>query len=428
MKVVIVTYYWPPAGGPGVQRWLKFVKYLRNFGIEPVVFTADNPYYPTIDASLAEDVPEGIEIIKCPIFEPNNIVAKLKKSEAQKSAGFLDPNPSFFAKVLLYIRANYFIPDARMFWVKPSVKKLKKYISEENIDLVITTGPPHSLHLIGKKLKEQLGVKWLADFRDPWTSIDYFHLLPLTKSARKKHFKMEEEVVRSADSVLMVSNHAQEKYKEFAKEINVITNGFDTEVSLEDEEITIDTKFSITHIGSMNSERNPKILWEALSELCKEDAVFAEDLELKLIGKLDDTIWNEEIAPRNFKNVARIPYVPHTEAKKYQRQAQVLLIVVNDYPSAKEMIPGKTFECLQAQRPILAFAPEDGDLSAILEETTAGVAIDFSNKEKVREEILKLYAEYKKGSLQVNIRNLDTYHRKNLTEKLSTIIKDLIQK
>ncbi|TCI90308.1 glycosyltransferase family 4 protein [Tenacibaculum sp. M341] len=428
MKVVIVTYYWPPAGGPGVQRWLKFVKYLRNFGIEPVVFTADNPYYPTIDASLAEDVPEGIEIIKCPIFEPNNIVAKLKKSEAQKSAGFLDPNPSFFAKVLLYIRANYFIPDARMFWVKPSVKKLKKYISEENIDLVITTGPPHSLHLIGKKLKEQLGVKWLADFRDPWTSIDYFHLLPLTKSARKKHFRMEEEVVRSADSVLMVSNHAQEKYKEFAKEINVITNGFDTEVSLEDEEITIDTKFSITHIGSMNSERNPKILWETLSELCKEDAVFAEDLELKLIGKLDDTIWNEEIAPRNFKNVARIPYVPHTAAKKYQRQAQVLLIVVNDYPSAKEMIPGKTFECLQAQRPILAFAPEDGDLSAILEETTAGVAIDFSNKEKVREEILKLYAEYKKGSLQVNIRNLDTYHRKNLTEKLSIIIKDLIQK
>lgn len=428
MKVVIVTYYWPPAGGPGVQRWLKFVKYLRNFGIEPVVFTADNPYYPTIDASLAEDVPEGIEVIKCPIFEPNNIVAKLKKSEAQKSAGFLDPNPSFFAKVLLYIRANYFIPDARMFWVKPSVKKLKKYISEENIDLVITTGPPHSLHLIGKKLKEQLGVKWLADFRDPWTSIDYFHLLPLTKSARKKHFRMEEEVVRSADSVLMVSNHAQEKYKEFAKEINVITNGFDTEASLEDEAIIIDTKFSITHIGSMNSERNPKILWETLSELCKEDAVFAEDLELKLIGKLDDTIWNEEIAPRNFKNVARIPYVPHTEAKKYQRQAQVLLIVVNDYPSAKEMIPGKTFECLQAQRPILAFAPEDGDLSAILEETTAGVAIDFSNKDKVREEILKLYSEYKKGSLQVNIRNLNTYHRKNLTEKLSIIIKDLIQK
>lgn len=428
MKVVIVTYYWPPAGGPGVQRWLKFVKYLRNFGIEPVVFTADNPYYPTIDASLAEDVPEGIEVIKCPIFEPNNIVAKLKKSEAQKSAGFLDPNPSFFAKVLLYIRANYFIPDARMFWVKPSVKKLKKYISEENIDLVITTGPPHSLHLIGKKLKEQLGVKWLADFRDPWTSIDYFHLLPLTKSARKKHFRMEEKVVRSADSVLMVSNHAQEKYKEFAKEINVITNGFDTEASLEDEAIIIDTKFSITHIGSMNSERNPKILWETLSELCKEDAVFAEDLELKLIGKLDDTIWNEEIAPRNFKNVARIPYVPHTEAKKYQRQAQVLLIVVNDYPSAKEMIPGKTFECLQAQRPILAFAPEDGDLSAILEETTAGVAIDFSNKDKVREEILKLYSEYKKGSLQVNIRNLNTYHRKNLTEKLSIIIKDLIQK
>lgn len=428
MKVVIVTYYWPPAGGPGVQRWLKFVKYLRDFGIEPVVFTADNPYYPTIDTSLAEEIPEGIKVIKCPIFEPNNIVAKFKKSEAQKSAGFLDPNPSFFAKILLYIRANYFIPDARMFWVKPSVKKLKKYILEEKIDLVITTGPPHSLHLIGKRLKEELGVKWLADFRDPWTSIDYFHLLPLTNTARKKHFKMEEDVVESADSVLMVSDHAKKKYEGFNKEINVITNGFDNEVIENVGGVILDSKFSITHIGSMNSERNPKILWETLSELCEEDSDFADDLELKFIGRLDDSVWNEEIVLRNFKNLSRIPYVPHNEAKKYQKQAQVLLIVVNDYPSAKEMIPGKTFECLQAQRPILAFAPEDGDLATILKETEAGVAIDFSNKEKVKKEILHLYNNYKKGNLKVNIKGLNKFHRKSLTKKLSFIIKDLINK
>ncbi|WP_075343089.1 glycosyltransferase family 4 protein [Tenacibaculum agarivorans] len=425
MKVLIITYYWPPAGGPGVQRWLKFVKYLRDFNIEPIVFTADNPYYPTIDETLANDIPQGIEVIKCPIFEPNNIVAKFKKSETQKSAGFLDPNPSLLAKILLYIRANYFIPDARMFWVKPAAKMLENYIANNTIDAVITTGPPHSLHLIGKKLKEKIGVKWIADFRDPWTSIDYFHLLPLTKKARRKHFKLEKEVVRSADEVIMVSNHAKKKYETFNDSISVITNGFDTETILEEKMVALDQKFSITHIGSMNSERNPKGLWQALEELIDENKEFADDLELKFIGKIDDSIWDNEIETRDFKTVKRISYVPHIEAKEYQRKAQVLLIIVNDYPSSKEMIPGKTFEYLQAKRPIIGFAPEDGDLADILKYTNAGLAIDFNNKDLAKNEIAKLYREFKNGTLVCNSKNIEKFHRKKLTEKLSLIIKDI---
>ncbi len=427
MKVLIVTYYWPPAGGPGVQRWLKFVKYLRNYGIEPVVFTAENPFYPIIDETLAADIPKGIEVIKCPIFEPNTIVAKFKKKETEKSAGFLDPNPSFLSRVLLYIRANYFIPDARKYWVKPSVKMLENYLSNNTVDAIITTGPPHSLHLIGKRLKEKIGVKWIADFRDPWTSIDYFHLLPLTKSARKKHFKLEEEVVRAADQVIMVSNHAKKKYEDFNKAIDVITNGFDTEESLETVDHTLDKKFSITHIGSMNSERNPKALWEALSELCEENKEFAEDLELKFIGKLDDSIWDNEIAVRNFKDVKRISYVPHIEAKLNQRKSQVLLIVVNDYPSAKEMIPGKTFEYLQANRPIIGFAPEDGDLAEILANTKSGIAIDFSNTQLAKQAISDLYVKYKSGNLELASEGVESFHRKKLTEKLSNIIKAVIK-
>ncbi|WP_299625112.1 glycosyltransferase family 4 protein [uncultured Tenacibaculum sp.] len=427
MKVLIVTYYWPPAGGPGVQRWLKFVKYLRNFGIEPVVFTAENPFYPTIDETLAADIPEGIEVIKCPIFEPNNIVAKFKKKETEKSAGFLDPNPSFLSRVLLYIRANYFIPDARKYWVKPSVKMLENYLSNNTVHAIITTGPPHSLHLIGKRLKEKIGVKWIADFRDPWTSIDYFHLLPLTKSARKKHFILEEEVVRAADQVIMVSNHAKKKYVGFNKAIDVITNGYDTEESLETVAYTLDEKFSITHIGSMNSERNPNALWESLSELCEENKEFAEDLELKFIGKLDDSIWDNEIAVRNFKDVKRISYVPHIEAKLNQRKSQVLLIVVNDYPSAKEMIPGKTFEYLQANRPIIGFAPEDGDLAEILANTKSGIAIDFSNTQLAKKTISDLYKKYKSGNLELSSEGVEYFHRKKLTEKLSNIIKAVIK-
>ncbi len=194
-KVLIITYYWPPAGGSGVQRWLKFVKYFRDFGIEPIVYTVENAKYPIIDNTLEKDIPENVEILKQPIWEPNNLFSVFGKKKSE-SAGFLNQNPSFFGKVLQYIRANYFIPDARKFWVIPSVTYLKKYLSEYKVDVVITTGPPHSTHLIGLRLKELTGIKWIADFRDPWTEIDYFHQLPLTKKSIRKHQALEENVLK----------------------------------------------------------------------------------------------------------------------------------------------------------------------------------------------------------------------------------------
>ena len=265
MKVLIITYYWVPAGGSGVQRWLKFVKYLRDFNIEPVIFTVDGANYPIIDASLEEDIPEGIEVIKNPIWEPNNLFSVFKKKGAKTSAGFLDPNPSFFGKVMQYVRANYFIPDARKFWIKPSVKKLKKYLEENKIDAIITTGPPHTLHLIGLQLKRELGVKWIADFRDPWTDIDYFHQLTLTQKARAKHHQLEQEVLINADVTLVVGETMKKNYEKFSNNIHVITNRYDSEEQKE-VEVKLDEKFSITHIGLMNADRNPKIVWEALSE------------------------------------------------------------------------------------------------------------------------------------------------------------------
>ncbi|MGG8497796.1 glycosyltransferase [Tenacibaculum sp. TC6] len=425
MKVLIVTYYWPPAGGPGVQRWLKFVKYLRIFNVEPIVFTAENPSYPIIDVSLEKDVPEGIEVLKCPIIEPNGILSKLKKEDTQKSMGFLNPNPTFLDKILMYIRANYFIPDARKFWIQPSVKKLKKYLAENKVDVLITTGPPYSVHLIGLKLKQQLGVKWIADFRDPWTSVDYFHLLPLTKASLKKHYKLEETVVKEADGVLMVSNHAKKKYEAKAKNITVITNGFDEDGTKRSNEVKVDEKFTITHIGMMNSERNPKKLWKVLSEISKENKQFADDLVLKFIGKIDDTVA-DEINNCNIKNVQNISYVPHPVAKQYQQESQVLLIVVNDYPSAKEMIPGKTFEYLQAKRPIIGIGPEDGDLSGIMAEIGAGKVFSYDSHEDLKKYILELYDRYKATNGIPNLANtIEHYHRKNLTGKLVTFIKQI---
>ncbi|MBA6156638.1 glycosyltransferase family 4 protein [Tenacibaculum sp. S7007] len=424
MKVLIITYYWIPAGGSGVQRWLKFVKYLRDFNIEPVVFTVDKANYPITDISLQKDVPENIEIIRNSIWEPNDVLSLFKKKNTKTSAGFLNPNPSFFERVLQYIRANYFIPDARKFWVKPSVKHLKKYLSENKVDAIITTGPPHSLHLIGLKLKRELEVKWIADFRDPWTDIDYFHQLPLTEKSKKKHRQLEGEVLKNADASLVVGKTMKENYKKFSNNIHVITNGYDSEQN-NVAKVILDQKFSLTHIGLMNADRNPKVLWKALFELSEENEEFKSDLEIKLIGKLAEEV-EQELSKYQFKNVSKINYVPHTEVQQYQQKSQVLLLAINKVPSAKGIITGKIFEYLQAKRPILAIGPEDGDLAEILKETSAGSIVDFNDVEKIKSTIMSLYSVYKTNSLKVSSKNIEQYHRKSLTEQLSKVIKDVV--
>lgn len=425
MKVLIITYYWVPAGGSGVQRWLKFVKYLRDFGIEPVVFTVDNPNYPITDTSLQKEVPDGIEIIKKPIWEPNDLLSIFKKTATKTSAGFLNPNPSFFGKILQYVRANFFIPDARKYWIKPSVKAIKKYLSENKIDVVITTGPPHSLHLIGLQLKKDLGIKWIADFRDPWTDIDYFPQLPLTQKSKTKHHKLEQEVLKNANVSLVVGETMKANYDAFSKNIKVITNGFDTERNSTSKEIELDEKFSITHIGLMNADRNPKTLWKVLSELSEEIPRFSEDLEIKLIGSVADEIA-VDIERYTFKNTNKIKYIPHSEVQTYQQKSQILLLVVNNVPSAKGIITGKIFEYLQAKRPILAIGPEDGDLAAIIEKTNSGILIGFDDKTKLKNTVLDLYQQYQQKSLFVNSRNIEKYHRKELTHQLANIIKETI--
>ena len=424
MKVLIITYYWSPAGGSGVQRWLKFVKYLQSFDIEPVVYTVDNSNYAIVDNSLENDVPRNITVLRQPIWEPNDLLSFFKKKSTKTSAGFLNPNPSFLGKILQYIRANYFIPDARKYWIKPSVKFLSNYLLENNVDAIITTGPPHSMHLIGLQLKQKLGLKWISDFRDPWTEIDYFHQLPLTKKSVKKHLELEKEVLGNSDAVLVVGKTMKENFKQFSNNIHVITNGYDTEVNSFKEAKSLDIKFSITHIGLMNADRNPRILWEVLLELIDENKEFKNDIEVKLIGKIAEEVETSlDRLPKEIIN--RVGYVSHEKVKNYQQKSQVLLLAVNKVPSAKGIITGKIFEYLQAKRPILAIGPEDGDLAEIISETNSGVIVDFENKEQLKKEIAKLYSEFKNNSLKVNSKNIEQFHRKELTQKLSEVIKAL---
>lgn len=423
MKVLLVTYYWPPAGGSGVQRWLKFIKYLPSFDIDPMVYTALNAEYAFYDESLLAEVPASLKVVKKGIWEPNSILSKFKKEGEPQSGGFLKSDPSFVDKMMHYIRANYFIPDARKFWIKPSVRKLVPLIRDNNIDIIITTGPPHSMHLIGKYVKKKTGIKWVADFRDPWTNIDYFHNLPLTEGARQKHYELETAVLSEADAVLVVGNSMKKEFADRNKQIHVISNGFDDQV--ENEMVALDKKFSISHIGMMNADRNPKIFWQALRELIDESDDFGRDLCVKLIGKCDQEVFKSigEFGLKNYVNF--VTYVAHKDVLKFQKSSQMLLLAVNDVPAAKSVITGKVFEYLQSMRPIIGIGPVDGDLAEILKDTGAGQMFDFHDLGSIKKHLLTSYQLYKSGGLNGKAANIDHYHRKNLTRELSEVLKGL---
>jgi glycosyltransferase involved in cell wall biosynthesis len=421
-KVLIITYYWPPAGGSGVQRWLKFVKYLRDFDIEPVIYTVDNPGYAINDKSLINEIPNSIETLRQPIFEPNSILNFFGTKTNRESAGFLNPNPNFIGKIIQYIRANYFIPDARKFWIKPSVKFLSNYLEKNPVDVIITTGPPHSLHLIGLHLKKKKDIKWISDFRDPWTEIDYFHKMPLNKKAKKKHHQLEREVLKNSDSVIVVGNTMRDQYLKETDKVVTISNGFDTS---DNKEVShLDIFFSITHVGMMNADRNPSDLWKILKEICLENPDFKSDLKIRLIGKIAKEVSHDlNIFDSGITEV--VDYVSYAEVKKYQLETQVLLLCINNVPSARGIITGKIFEYLQAKRPILAIGPEDGDAAEILKNTNSGSIFGFENKQKLKQHILELYKDYKKNQLIVNSENIEQYHRRELTRKLAHLVRSI---
>lgn len=424
-KVLIITYYWPPAGGPGVQRWLKFVKYLRDFDIEPIVYTPENPHYPIQDPSFEKEIPEGLTVLKQPIFEPYGLASLFSKKKTKTiSRGVISSDSQgYLEKMMLWIRGNLFIPDARKFWVKPSVKYLSGYIVNEKIDTVITTGPPHSLHLIGKQLKEQLNIKWVADFRDPWTTIGYHDKLKLTKASTIKHKILEYEVLNSSDHIIVTSFTTKKEFEAITeKPITVITNGYDVTHS---KRPALEEGFTISHIGSLLTGRNPKILWEVLNELKKEDENFAEDLRIKLAGIVSESVIASIKEFGLEKELDLIEYVSHGEALRMQRTSQLLLLIEINAEETRCIIPGKLFEYMASERPIIAIGPLGWDAAQIVKDTNTGKVFDYNAKERLKKCIREYYSAYKNESIKVNPIGLQSYSRKQLTQKLSTLIKSL---
>ena len=419
MKVLIITYYWPPAGGSGVQRWLKFVKYLQEFGIEPVVFTAENANYLKQDVSLINEIPKNIVVLRQPIWEPTKILFWKKKKQENKGISNVSKGG-----LLSFIRGNFFIPDPKIFWVKPTVNYLQKYIENNTIDAIISSGPPHSRHLIAQKLHEKNDIKWLADFRDPWSDLYYNKDFKQLTFAKNKNKKLEDAVLQNADCILTVSNNLKQEFLQKAKRVAVITNGFDDEF-VAAENLSLDTKFSISYIGLLPKQSNPKLLFKVLKALCDENLTFKKDLQLNFIGDISDEVSVEIKENKLLQNTNFVGYVSHRKAIEYQNKSQVLLLLIPNVKNNKGILTGKLFEYLKAKRPILAIGPEKGDLAAILKETNAGIIVNFDAEEKLKLQMLELYQKYKEEKLKVNSVNINKYHRKELTKDLAALLKSL---
>ncbi|WP_340198733.1 glycosyltransferase family 4 protein [Ascidiimonas sp. W6] len=425
-KVLIITYYWPPAGGPGVQRWLKFVKYLRDFDIEPVVYIPENPSYPFKDEELLKEVIDDLEVIRKPIFEPYRIARILGGNKVSKiSKGIIpDKKQSAIEKLLLWIRGNFFIPDARKYWVKPSVLHLKNVIKESDINTVITTGPPHSLHLIGCKLKQLCPeLKWISDFRDPWTTIGYHSKLKLTDYSARRHKKLERMVLTKADIITVTSLTTKTLFETITdRPIHVITNGYDMELA---ETSLNPKKFSLAHIGSLLTGRNPEILWAVLKELLNEQQDFAKDFELVLAGVLSEEVLRKIYAYDLKKYTKLLGYISHQEVLELQKNSAVLLLLEINSEYNKCIIPGKLFEYMVSQRPIIAIGPESWDVVPIIAKTNTGIGFNYTQKKELKEKIVSYYLDFKRGELKTQPIKLKDYHRKSLTKQLAKLIKSM---
>lgn len=425
-KVLIITYYWPPSGGSGVQRWLKMSKYLPKFGWQPVIYTAKDAEYPVEDLSLEKDICQEAIVLRQPIVEPYNIYKRFLgiKKENKIKAGFLseDERPSVKENISRWIRGNFFIPDARCWWIKPSAKFLLRYLKEHPVDAIISTGPPHSMHLIAMKLHKKTNIPWIADFRDPWTGVDFYDDLKLTCIADRKHHRLENMVLTQSNQVVSVGwNLAQNLEKLGANEVKVITNGYDIENIHKD--LNLPEKFSISHIGILSSSRNAKVLWEALGELIYENQEFAQDFQLKLIGSVDASVKKSLVENNLLNHTIHIANMPHDKVLTEQMKSHVLLLIINDTPNAKGILTGKIFEYLYAHRPILAVGPKDGDTAKILKETEAGEIIDFNDKIKMKDVLIQMYEKYKKGFLRCNNnKSIEQYSRKSLAKEYAKLL------
>lgn len=428
-KVLIITYYWPPSGGSGVQRWLKFVKYLPEFGWEPYVFTPENPSFAIRDESLLADVPPSAEVLKLPIWEPYNIFTRLsalmgnKKREAKPTS--LMSGGSLFQTVSTWIRGNLFVPDPKRFWVKPSVGFLTDFVKDNHIGTVITTGPPHSMHLIGYKLKKNIpSLRWIADFRDPWSEWGFLDSVRTGSLARSIHRRMEARVLKSADKLITITPFYARRFSALAgRRVNLITNGFD-ENDFADIRYSQSPNFLVRHVGIVNERCNPRPFMAALRRLTESNAEFSDKVRMEFIGEVHPLFRAEvEADPVLNRFTLFMSNIPFTELLPRYGDSSLLLLVLHGYKDAEGYMPGKLFEYLATGVTVLGIGPAAGDAATLLKESRAGEMIEAEDTEAIERYLASEFQLWKQGKTRKQLNDaVKQYSRRELTRSLVDLL------
>ena len=426
-RVLVIAYYWPPSGGSGVQRWVKFCKYLPSEGWEPVVFAPEGADYPLTDASIGADLPAELEILRGPIREPyaayRKLMGKGASTDMKAVTEISSGKKSWKQRLSLWIRANLFVPDPRVGWVKPSVKKLKAYLKEHPVDVIVTTGPPHSVHLIGQRLHQALGTPWIPDFRDPWTKMYYLKHLPMTPATWKKLRRQEQVVLDQCNTVLACTPLMQEEFQaQTLTPVACITNGFDEE-DFQGPAPEADGNFNLSHTGLFAADGNPLTLWRLLGDMARKDPAFKAKLRLRLAGKTDREVL-DAIAQNGLEdNVVNLGYCDHATAVREQRAASLLLLPLRNDPEYRPILPGKLFEYLAARRPILGIGQTDGAMARVLQSTQAGSMAAWDDEAAMRSFLEQAWQQFcETGSVPATQGDIAPYTRRATTHKLAQVL------
>ena len=419
-NVLLITYYWPPSGGAGVHRWLRFSKYFKENNCKLSVYCPQDAAWPVLDKNLQNDVADDITVIRNKIFEPHKYLAKGNKA----GVGFTqEKKQSAIQKMIVWTRGNLFIPDARKFWIKPSIRFLSSYLKEHpEIDTIISTGPPHSMHLIALELKNKLNLKWIADFRDPWTQIDFYQDLLPGEKADKKHKELEKKCLTIADEVITISASCATGLEEIVdRKVHVITNGFNFP-EFDSSTVQLDEKFTISHFGSMPFARNPLVLWKALQNLIQAKPEIKNHLQINLIGTVDYQVLQsaEEFGLKDSIKVT--PPIPHDESIQLQRATQLLLLVANNTGNVKGILTGKFFEYLGAKRPIIAIGENDSDLQKAVNDTNCGFFAEFNDETGCQSYLENSYEQFKSKSLHHEAKNIQQFNSSELAKKVIELL------